>query len=85
MPFEHYTSDLRSTLAEALDRVRLEAAASQDPPPRPKVETVTTYFLVRPSPGSLNALEAAMSHGNQAVWSFTPSVDRKVGTLRRYF
>jgi len=42
--------------------------------------THTKYFVVRPSPGSLSALEAAMSHGPAAVWTFAPPVDRKLAT-----
>lgn len=38
----------------------------------------TSYLIVRPSPGSLMALEAAKSHGKTAVWSFSPSVERKL-------
>ena len=78
-------------MAETLSKVHLNDAEPrlQDIPPpsrvpdvppmlRPPPNLPTTYYLVRPSPGSLNALESAMSHGNTAVWSFSPAVERRV-------
>ena len=38
---------------------------------------VSRYFIVKPSAGSLAALEAAMSHA-AGVWSFPPPTERKL-------
>ena len=35
------------------------------------------YFIVKPSAGSVAALEAAMSHAS-GVWSFPPPTERKL-------
>jgi len=36
------------------------------------------FFIVRPSPRSLSAVEAAKSRGKMSIWSFSPGVERKM-------
>ena len=53
------------------------AAAARRKPSEVEEEAHTRYFMVRPSTGSINALEAAMSHPC-GVWSFPSLTERKL-------
>merc|ERR1712050_408264 len=57
----------------------MEASVSSEEDPQISSNLVsnTRYFIVRPSTGSLPALEAAMSHP-QGVWSFPIMTERKL-------
>jgi len=44
----------------------------------PWEEWPAVFFIVRPSPRSLSAVEAAKSRGKMSIWSFSPGVERKM-------
>jgi len=88
------SSENRVGLSELMGQVRLTPSPRAPPPPQQHGQHQwsnnpaasqhqpdnSVYFIVRPSSGSLTALEAAMSHGPMSVWTFAPSVDRKLMT-----